>query len=113
MDLSIHQLQRALGIRKHIAQLEKQLGKLFGSSTDGASPKRSGKRKVSKAARAKMAASQKARWAKTKGAPTAPAKRGKKKGITAAGRKRLSENMKARWAAKKKAKPKKSLQPEN
>jgi len=64
---------------------------------------------MSAAARAKIAAAQRARWAKQKGqAIPKKASGGKatKKAIgrghiSAAGRKRLSELMKARWAARK------------
>lgn len=64
---------------------------------------------MSKSARARISAAQKARWRKQKAAATpkkaaAPVKKssGRKKGLTAAGRKKLSEMMKARWAARKK-----------
>jgi len=56
------------------------------------------------AARARISAAMRARWAKKK-AKTATAKR--KGGISAAGRKRLSQIMKARWAARKRAAGKK------
>jgi hypothetical protein len=70
-----------------------------------------GRRRMSAAARAKIAAAQRARWAKQKGtAPansasakkSAPAKRRRR--MSAAGRKRISEAAKAMWAARKKAK---------
>ena len=58
-------------------------------------------------ARAKIAAAQRARWAKQKGqaatSSKATVKRSKGGGISAAGRKRLSALMKARWASRKKA----------
>jgi len=68
---------------------------------------------MSPAARAKIAAAARARWARVRagrgGAKAAkPAKKGGKRGggITAAGRRRLSQLMKARWAARRKAKRK-------
>jgi hypothetical protein len=70
-----------------------------------------GRRRMSAAARAKIAAAQRARWAKQKGTPpaksvsakkSAPAKRRRR--MSAAGRKRISEAAKAMWAARKKAK---------
>lgn len=48
------------------------------------------------AVRAKMAASQQARWAKKKTAAPAPAK--KKRTMSAAGRAKISAAAKARWA---------------
>jgi len=62
-------------------------------------------RTMSASARAKMAAAQRARWAKQKGkaAPkkTAQKKTAGRKPMSAAMRKKLSTMMKARWAAKK------------
>jgi hypothetical protein len=71
-------------------------------------PKAKGRRRMSAAARAKIAAAQRARWAKQKG--QSPAKQTKsvakkasgRKGMSPAARKRLSEMMKARWAARNK-----------
>ena len=65
---------------------------------------------MSAAARARISAAQRARWAKQKGQATAkkatgPKKTAKKaggrKGMSAASRKRLSELMKKRWAERK------------
>ena len=67
-----------------------------------------GRRKMSAAARARISAAMKQRWAKWKGksAPkkAAPAqkKRTGRKPMSAAIRKKLSAMMKARWAARKK-----------
>jgi len=65
---------------------------------------------MSAAARAKIAAAARARWARVRahGGGAKAAKKGgpRKGGITAAGRRRLSQLMKARWAAKRKAKRK-------
>jgi hypothetical protein len=60
------------------------------------------RRTMSAAARAKIAAAQRARWAKQKGT-AAPKKAGGRGPMSAAARKKLSRMMKARWAAKKKA----------
>lgn len=63
---------------------------------------------MSAAARAKIAAAQRARWARQKG-KVAPIKAAAKKTaskrsrMTPAARKKLSAAMKARWAARKKA----------
>jgi hypothetical protein len=57
---------------------------------------------MSAAARAKISAAQKARWAKQKGTVTAKKTATERKPMGPAARKRLSALMKARWAARKK-----------
>lgn len=70
---------------------------------------RGGRRKMSAAARAKIAAAQRVRWAKQKGQAgtkqvSAPQKKAaRRKPMSPAARKKLSAMMKARWAARKKA----------
>ncbi len=67
------------------------------------------RRTMSAAARAKIAAAQRARWARQKGnaapkqAKTAAKKSRGRSGMSPAARRRLSALMKARWAARKKA----------
>jgi hypothetical protein len=65
MNISAHQLRQAANVRDKITRLEKQLAKILGAkgspASDGAVKKR---RKLSAAARAKIAKAQKARWAK-------------------------------------------------
>lgn len=67
------------------------------------------RRTMSAAARAKIAAAQRARWARQKGtAAPKPVKAAQKKSggrgpMSPAARKKLSAMMKARWAARKKA----------
>jgi hypothetical protein len=70
------------------------------ATPDGAEPKR----RVSSAARRRMALAQKARWAKIKGesespSPAAPEPPKKKRKLSAAGLKRIVEATKKRWAA--------------
>jgi hypothetical protein len=112
----IAKLEEALNIRKQIAALESKLRSIFGGDGDEpakvpAGSKRTGKR--SPAVRAKMAAAQKARWAKKAqvatpvevAAPQAAARAAKKKGgISAAGRAAIIAAQKARWAKIKSAK---------
>jgi hypothetical protein len=93
MDTSAKALQEAITIRRQIDTLEKRLSSILGASTPRTSAGK-GRRRMSAATRAKLAAAAKARWARQ----TTPAK--KKGGISAAGRKRLSQLMKARWAAR-------------
>lgn len=113
------QLKRAAAIAEQIENLQAELNSVLGtsakvstaSSVAAAAPKgkRGGKRFVSAEARAKMAASQKARWAKRNGgasatlAASAPAKA--RKGLSPEGRARLAAAMKARWDARKKGAP--------
>jgi hypothetical protein len=100
MDTSAKALQEAISIRRKIDALEKRLTSIIGVGAAPAGPvARGGRRRMSAATRAKLAAAARARWARRKaGMKTTPAK--KKGGITAAGRKRLSQLMKARWAAR-------------
>lgn len=107
LSLTSAQLKRAANLKDKVEALTKQLDSLLGSSTlaNVATPK--AKRKMSASARAKIAAAQKARWAKTKtSAPVAktPAKPVVKKSkISAAGRARIAAAAKARWAKVKAA----------
>jgi hypothetical protein len=68
-DLSLVQLRRAVEIREKIASLEAELTKLMGGVA-GTKPvaARRGRRKMSAAGRAAIAAAQKRRWAKLKAA---------------------------------------------
>ncbi len=115
MDFSTRNLERALSIRRQIDALQRRLisfvSKVGWGVAAVTSPRRkTGQRKLSAAARAKIAAAARARWARfragrgqAKGAKKAGRRRG---GITAAGRRRLSQLMKARWAARRKAQKK-------
>lgn len=119
-SLSVAQLRRAIAIREKIEALEKELASIQGLSPVpvAAAPKKTAKKRtMSPEARAKIAASQKAVWAKRKGkkttsanpAPKAAAKvtpkvaakpaSQPKRQFSPAGRKRLSALAKARWAA--------------
>ena|SRR5206468_5959185 len=66
--LSLQQLQQAVAIREKIAVLEKELSRIIGGgspSVKKAAPSR--KVKMSRAARARISAAMKSRWAKRKG----------------------------------------------
>src|SRR5439155_7412661 len=64
-SLSIQQLRRAVGIKEQIAALETGLSQILGFPSSVASVgNRRGRQKRSAAVRARMAAAQKARWAK-------------------------------------------------
>src|ERR1700726_584477 len=107
MHISLGSLEEALSIRRQMETLEKRLSALLGGSPSTAALTHKGKRRMSAATRAKIAAAARARWAKRKGRTTATKTAKKKGGLTAAGRKRLSQLMKARWAARRRAAQKK------
>ena len=104
-NLSVTVLKRALNIQEQIEQLGSEMHQLF-TDADLPSPIAGmikAKRKMSAAVRAKMAASQKARWAKQKdGTVEQPVKKGRRK-MSAAGRAKISAAAKARWAKVKAA----------
>jgi len=102
-DLTIDQLRRAAAIKEQIEGLNKTLHRILGESSNAASPK---KRTMSASVKRKIAAAQKARWAKMRHAKPATrsvrraAKAGKKT-FSPATRAKLSARLKAYWAAKK------------
>jgi hypothetical protein len=105
-DLTINQLKRAAAIKEHIEDLSRELRTIFAPPATAAGRKRS--RSMSAAVRRKIAATQKARWAKLRRAkpPTRsakPAAKATKKSMSPAARAKLSAKLKAYWAAKKKS----------
>jgi hypothetical protein len=111
-SLSVQQLRQAASIKEQIEKLNKELGAILGSTgisatTKPAKPVKKGG--MSAAARAKISAAAKARWAKIRAAKPvvkAAVKPAKKK-ISAAGIARIIAAQKTRWAAiKAKAAPK-------
>ena len=104
-SLSVQQLHRAVAIKEQIAALETDLSQIRGVPSSMTSVgNRRGRRKRSAAVRARMAAAQKARWAKR---DRKPAKKPRRK-ISAKARARLAAAARARWA-KVKAAGRKSL----
>ena len=101
-SLSSEQLRRAADLKEEIEALNKELASILGApaSIPAKAPK---KRSMSTAGRAAVAAAQKARWAKIKGAKPAPKAPAKKRTMSAAGRARISAAAKARWAKAKAA----------
>ena len=99
-SLSVKQLRKAATLKEKIQSLEKEIGQLLGSSTNPAAhavPKK--KWKMSKAARARISAAAKARWAKLKGPKPSvkPARKARRK-MSAAAKAKLSAKMKMIWA---------------
>lgn len=119
-ELPIATIEKALGIRKEIEALKASVDGIFRSVKESVSSasiavstkKVDGRRgKRSAAARAKMAAAAKARWAKKRGVSSAavkPAVTGakKKRRMSAEGRARIIAAQKARWAKHKSTSPK-------
>jgi ribosomal protein L15 len=69
MNISASQLRRAADIQDKIESLQSELGKLLGNGSASATASKAPKlkrRKMSAAARAKIAAAQRARWAKVR-----------------------------------------------
>lgn len=108
-SLTAKQLRHAADLKEEIESLNQELASILGASAPASAiaPK---KRKVSAAARARMAASQKARWAKINAAK--PASRSvtpvatspiKKRKMSATAKAKLSASAKARWAKAKAA----------
>ena len=106
-SLTATQLRRAAGLKEKIDALTRELALMLGApaSLSAKAPK---KRKMSRAGRAKVAAAQRARWAKIKGAKPAAKAPGKRRKMSAAAKAKISAVAKARWA-KAKASGKKSL----
>lgn len=103
-NLTVAQLRQVVSIKEQIESLTAQLNGIMGApsaSVPEAPVERRGKYKRSAAARAAMAAAQKARWTKVKGevAPTAPVRKRRK--MSAAARARMAAAAKARWAKAK------------
>jgi hypothetical protein len=109
-DLTVGHLRKVVAIKEEIERLEEKLAKLGsgrgpGRPPAGAAPAGPRKRrKMSAAAKARIAAGQRARWAKVKGRKAAPGKAVKKKRkVNAATRARLAAIARARWARVKAA----------
>jgi ribosomal protein L15 len=68
MNISATQLRRAANIQDKIESLQSELNQLLGNGSVAAPKPERKRRKMSAAARAKIAAAQRARWAKVNAA---------------------------------------------
>jgi len=109
MQLSLEQLKQAIAIREQIEVLETKLSDLLGGASQVEVAPRP-KKGMSAFGRARVAAAQKARWAKKKQATkvgalgSAPAQpKVKTKTMSPEARARIGAAQKARWAKKKQA----------
>jgi hypothetical protein len=106
-SLTSAQLRRAAEIKDAMSRLDRELFSILGVRSDS-SPAPQKTRKMSAAAKARIAAAQKARWAKVKGKATTKPIAKKKRKMSAAAKAKIAAAAKARWA-KAKASGKKSL----
>lgn len=94
MTAVIQQLQKERSrAAREVAQLDSALAAL-----NGTGGKRSGTRPLSAAARERIAAAQRARWARVKGTTQGKAPATKKRTLSAAARKKIAAAQRARWA---------------
>jgi glycerol kinase len=107
LSLTSKQLHRAADLKEKIEALNKELASILGAPAS-VSVKTPKKRGMSAAGRAAVAAAQKARWAKIKGAKPAKKAPAKRRTMSAAAKAKISAAAKARWA-KARAAGKKSL----
>jgi hypothetical protein len=106
-NLSVQQLRKAATLKEKIQSLEKELGQLLGSTAAPGVATGFKKKKftMSAAAKAKISAAAKARWAKIKGKTVATTASKKTKGkMSAATKAKLSAKLKAIWAKRRAAK---------
>lgn len=102
-SLSAEQLRRAAAIKDQIDTLENELGRILdGHSGKGRTA--GGRRTMSASARARIAAAQRARWAKYKANTAAKkARGGGRRKMSAAARAKIAAAARARWAKAKAA----------
>ena len=100
LDLTPEQLKRAASIKQQINDLSNQLRKIFGVQAKSEAVAGSN-RTLSASAKGKIAAAQKARWAKVRGAKLTVQAATKKKTMSPAAKAKLSAKLKAYWAAKR------------
>lgn len=95
-------------LRQERDRINQAIAALEGVSSNGSRRGLSGKRTISAAGRARIAAAQRARWAKVKGQPkiVSIARKSKavKRTMSAFARKRIAAAQRARWAAYRKQK---------
>ena len=104
-DLSVAQLKRATAIKERIEQLEKDLTGILGipePMTVGGIVRR--RKTMSAAARAKISAAAKARWAKVNKQKVVPIAKPGKRRMSASARRKIAAAQRKRWAKLKRHK---------
>lgn len=100
LSLVVKQLQEERNrLSSQMEALSRAIGLLGGVSSNGARRGRS----MSAAGRARIAAAQRARWARIKGRKSASARGANKRTMSPAARRRIAVAQKARWAKWRKA----------
>jgi hypothetical protein len=99
ISISAEQLRRAASIKDQIESLQSELDGLLGSSATTTSTIKGG---MSAAGKARIAAAQRARWAKLKGTAVKGASKGKRK-MSPAARAKIAAAARARWKKAKAA----------
>jgi hypothetical protein len=113
-NISSSQLRKVIAIKERIEQLESELAAIIGGESPAPAPApvssgtgkgRGGRRMMSPAAKERIAAAQRLRWAKVRaasGKSAAPVKtKGKRRKMSPAVRAKLAAIAKARWAKAK------------
>ena len=95
-NLTVAQLRQVISIKEKIEALEAELAAVTGGEVAAPAGPRA-RRGMSAVGRARIAAAQRARWAKVKAGKDEPAPKKKRK-MSAAGRARIAAAAKARWA---------------
>ena len=101
-NVTVGQLKRALALREQIEGLEAELAAILGGTTSHAA-NGTGRRKMSAAARAKIGAAQRLRWARQKKGGTSGTKAKGRRKMSAAGRAKIAAAARARWKKAKAA----------
>ena len=102
-EITANQLKRAAAIKEQIDKLNKELGNILGTPAATAAAVKN-HRGMSAAVKKRIAAAQRARWAKLRRAKSATGSTkstAKKKAFSPATRAKLSAKLKAYWAAKR------------
>ena len=107
-NLSAEQLRHAADLKEKIVSLQEELARYLGNGSHEATPRR--KSGMSAAGRARIAAAQRARWAKVHAGKSSAkaAPKAKKRKMSAAAKAKIAAAARARWA-KAKAAGRKSL----
>jgi hypothetical protein len=97
-DLTTSQLNRIIALKEKIETLQGEIASIVNGGGEAPVPvEKVKRRRMSAAARKRIAAGARARWAKVKGTADKPAKNGKNR-LSAAGRAAIIAGTKARWA---------------
>ena len=105
LNLTPAQLKHAADIKEQITALEEELKAIIGGSNGAPAVSRGRRNNVSTAGRARIAAAQRARWAKFRGGKGGPKKGAatKTRTMSAAAKAKIAAAARARWARAKAA----------